>query len=101
VGTKYDVAMSEQAKSEGAGGRNRKVLTMGEYMVDTLSNNRRDEAEKLVKAILYSLRNTENYLRDYLAGRVNAAKVAVVITQASERTQDDIARILRMHQNKA
>jgi uncharacterized membrane protein YheB (UPF0754 family) len=73
---------------------------MGEYIVDTLSKNEREEAEKLVKWILHSLHNSENYLSDYLAGRVNAAKVAVVITQASERMQEDIAKMLRMHQNK-
>jgi hypothetical protein len=34
------------------------MLTMGKYMVDTLSNNQREEAEKLLEAMLYSLHSS-------------------------------------------
>lgn len=53
-----------------------------------------------MKGMLYSLHNSEN-LSDYLGGRVNAAKVAGVITQMAEHLQEDIVKILKMHQKKA
>jgi hypothetical protein len=74
---------------------------MGPYMFDTLSETQRKQAEKLLKGMLYSLHNSESYLNDYLAGRVNAAKVAGVITQTSEHLQEEIVKILKMHQKKA
>ena len=92
--------MSEHGKPKGTGLRNRKVLTIGPFIFDTLSETQREQAEKRVKGMLYSLHNSEN-LSDYLGGRVNAAKVAGVITHMAEHLQEDIVKILKMHQKKA
>lgn len=77
-----------------------RVLVMGWYMADTLSTSQREQAEKLVKGMLFSLHESEKYLSDYLASRVNAAKTCGVVLQMAERMQEDAVKILRMHENK-
>ncbi|HTT21714.1 MAG TPA: hypothetical protein VMG82_22490 [Candidatus Sulfotelmatobacter sp.] len=77
-----------------------RLLVMGPSMADTLSTSQREQAEKLVKGMLYSLHESEKYLSDYLASRVNAAKVCGVISQMADRMQEEVVKILRMHENK-
>jgi hypothetical protein len=67
-------------------------------MADTLSTSQREQAEKLVKGMLYSMHTSENYLSDYLAGRVNAAKTYGVIAQTGSQIQENMEKILRMYQ---
>ena len=70
------------------------------YMAATLSAGDRDRAEKLITAMLHSLRESEKYLSDYLSGRVNAAKAYGVVDLTAGHIQESMQQILRMHQNQ-
>lgn len=96
------LAMSEQDQPKGeppTTDRQQKgrVLVTEPYMADTLSTSQREQAEQLVKWMLYSLHESEKYLSDYLASRVNAAKACGVVLQMAERMQEDVVKIIRMH----
>jgi len=53
------------------------------YMVKTLPTSQREQVAKMVNLQLYSLRESETYLSDYVAMRVTATKVHGVIVQTA------------------
>ena len=75
-----------------------RLLVMGSYMADMLSQTQREQAETLVKWMQHSLHESEKYLSDYLAGRVNAAKTYGIIRQTATQIQEQMEEILRMYQ---
>jgi hypothetical protein len=68
------------------------------YMFADMSESQREEAVKLVQGMLLSLRESEKYLADYVAGRVNATKVYGVVVQTAECIQEDMEVILTMRE---